>query len=581
MKDTQKDVKSLGMCSHLVLLFGHLYSFLGSVNTEVLNLLGNDNNGDDGKTSRCFEETRKEILDQIDVWIDNRDSPERVMWILGMAGKGKSTIATTVYDRCKTKGNASCSIFYYRRGRRDLDRRVILALARQLAADGTSDAGRCVLENIRKAKEIQKQSIQQQFSALILDALRARPDAAVPAVLIVDALDECNDAKEVTDVLELLESHSRSLPRCVRFIITSRPEDRLVRCVSRCPIRTLDLDTVSESTVNTDIERYVKHGLGKIAREHNLQDGLMKLDDASELAKRSQGSFQWARTVISFCSDGDPLGRLREVLDSPSEFDGLDKLYQQIFIGALSAANNRKGARSLLLRTLQVLVVAVGPVSLQTLNYLLAEHEARKTASTDPVSRCLRHEVLTHLTSLLSIPASPEEPIRLMHVSIRDFLTDHTRCEGDLFVDVAIHHSNLARDCLQLMGRDLKYNICELQDASKPISELQGSINQFVPAGLKYCCRAWPAHLAVAWPQRTSESRETTDAELQTFLTQFSENKLLAWLEVMSLTEAVDEAVGMVIQINQLLAVSWCEHSFSTLLILSVSTRTTSWMTRY
>ncbi|KIO18897.1 hypothetical protein M407DRAFT_38245, partial [Tulasnella calospora MUT 4182] len=59
----------------------------------------------------CFPGTRLEILKEIDEWIRDTSSSNPVLWISGMAGRGKSTIASTVVHNWKCR--ASCAIFHF------------------------------------------------------------------------------------------------------------------------------------------------------------------------------------------------------------------------------------------------------------------------------------------------------------------------------------------------------------------------------------------------------------------------------------------------------------------------------------
>jgi hypothetical protein len=57
------------------------------------------------------------------------------------------------------------------------------------------------------------------------------------------------------------------------------------------------------------------------------------------------------------------------------------------------------------------------------------------------------------LHSVLSIPSNPDHPIRLLHLSFRDFLVDAEKCETKLFwIDEKDAHNNLATLCLDLLS---------------------------------------------------------------------------------------------------------------------------------
>jgi hypothetical protein len=77
--------------------------------------------------------TRKELLREIDSWIDNPKS-KTIFWLNGKAGTGKSTISRTVArSRCK-QGDLGAS-FFFKRG--EVDRgnlaKFVSTVARRLA----------------------------------------------------------------------------------------------------------------------------------------------------------------------------------------------------------------------------------------------------------------------------------------------------------------------------------------------------------------------------------------------------------------------------------------------------------------
>ncbi|KIO18776.1 hypothetical protein M407DRAFT_37041, partial [Tulasnella calospora MUT 4182] len=59
----------------------------------------------------CFPGTRREVLKRINDWIRDASPANRVLWICGMAGRGKSTLASTVVHDWKSR--ASCAIFHF------------------------------------------------------------------------------------------------------------------------------------------------------------------------------------------------------------------------------------------------------------------------------------------------------------------------------------------------------------------------------------------------------------------------------------------------------------------------------------
>ncbi|KAG8938809.1 hypothetical protein FRC04_007516 [Tulasnella sp. 424] len=103
------------------------------------------------------------------------------------------------------------------------------------------------------------------------------------------------------------------------------------------------------------------------------------------------------------------------------------------------------------------------------------------------------------------------------------------------------------------MNQLLRENVCNLCDLSKSSSEVQDIVERDLSKGIQYCCRSWPIHLTEG--KRWSESgadgvNRHHEADFETF----SKEKVLFWLEVMSLVGATNEAVSMAKQVYQWLS---------------------------
>ena len=70
-----------------------------------------DFSGDD--LSECLENTRKQTLQRIYDWVNAEGCPN-VLLLIGAAGTGKSTIATTVAGEYQKRGQLGCYMFFVR-----------------------------------------------------------------------------------------------------------------------------------------------------------------------------------------------------------------------------------------------------------------------------------------------------------------------------------------------------------------------------------------------------------------------------------------------------------------------------------
>lgn len=522
---------------------------------RLLDRLGDANYGARGDAIEdviCLEGTRVEVLQSINAWIRDASASEKVLWIRGMAGRGKSTIASTVAHQWKYQ--SASAIFHFRRGQNEGDKGLVCALARQLGGSTlVPQVKESILQSVRENQDIRQGRLREQFQTLLVRPLSGLQNTSLPILLVVDALDECADADYAVNFVNLLNQFLPSLPVNIKVLLTTRPEAPLLAALEPKPWHFQDLDSASE--VYGDIAKFLQSGFLKIRERYSFSEDWPPPNDVQAIVRMSQGLFQWARTAIKYMIEGSPKDRLQDLLELPSVCKGMDDLYLQILSKAFEAATTSPQRRDIFLRILGTLVVSPHPISFETLSFLYADHPVLQKKSAEGVIQYLRLEVLVNLGSLIHIPASPTDPIQLMHTSIRDLLVDSERCGGQWYsVDLRTNHLSLAEKCFHLMGRDLKTNICNLSNLSKANSDsdIQDRVRQYVHGGLQYCCRSWSIHLIEGAPKSGLET-------VMTKFSHFSEQKLIGWLEIMSLIGETQACIAVTKELGVWLRVSICD----------------------
>ncbi|KFA81996.1 hypothetical protein S40288_10138 [Stachybotrys chartarum IBT 40288] len=97
------------------------------------------------------------------------------------------------------------------------------------------------------------------------------------------------------------------------------------------------------------------------------------------------------------------------------------------------------------------------------------------------------HAQLDMLHSVLYVPHSSNSPIRLLHLSFRDFLVDPmTRDETPLWVDEKRMHRDIAINCLRVMKARLRMDICNMRNPGIARSAIsRQSIADHIPQELE------------------------------------------------------------------------------------------------
>jgi hypothetical protein len=104
------------------------------------------------------------------------------------------------------------------------------------------------------------------------------------------------------------------------------------------------------------------------------------------------------------------------------------------------------------------------------------------------------------------------------------------------------------------MTRELKRNICQIDrfTLNSEVEDLHERLEKHIDRGLDYACRHWAYHLTI------SPSANST-AELAELLTVFAKEKMLYWVELLSLFGALSTAISALEDMT-----AWCSVRIST-----------------
>jgi hypothetical protein len=219
---------------------------------------------------------------------------------------------------------------------------------------------------------------------------------------------------------------------------------------------------------------------------------------------------------MKFIEEGrHPDKQLAVLLDPhPTEAESaLDSLYAMALNGAGKWDKDSTAV-------LGVVVTAREPLSDTTIDHILGLHGNRSSTF-----------ILSRLRCLLQW--SHGQPVRILHASFADYLTDATRCGNQpWFISISFYHHFVSLSCFRIMKMELKFNICGLETShvsNDEVLDLPIRIHKCIPNHLSYACRFWAEHL-----QRTD-----FQPDVLACLDKFLRRQLLYWLEVLSVIKAV------------------------------------------
>lgn len=166
-----------------------------------------------------------DVMERIWDWVNDNDGRPMLL-LTGAAGLGKSTIAQTLAKECAGDNKLAASFFFSRGTAQSTSiSRVILTLVYQLAISIPS-AQELIKETFKADPSIPEKNLAAQFTKLIYQPILAIKHLISPMIVIIDALDECEDKNGVVKLIEIITGvlqEERSFP--LSFFFTSRLED--------------------------------------------------------------------------------------------------------------------------------------------------------------------------------------------------------------------------------------------------------------------------------------------------------------------------------------------------------------------
>ncbi|CUA76224.1 Vegetative incompatibility protein HET-E-1 [Podospora anserina] [Rhizoctonia solani] len=484
----------------------------------------------------CTKDTRTKILEESMEWSENPDLA-KVYWMNGMAGTGKTTIAYTLCEKLEARKQLAASFFCTRaspdcREAKQIIPTIAYQLARRFIPFQYS-----LCQQLKKDPDISTSQLNDQFELLLKKPLLAAKDKlSNNLVVVIDALDECNDPHIVELFLDLLFRSVLELP--IKFFVTSRPEPAIRNKMMPESERSrsiLYLHEIELSLVQADIELYLREELASIAPADS---------DLIELAEHAGNLFIYAATAVRYIR---PVGkavnskaRLKAILavsmESNTTLSAIDTLYIAILTAAINDEELTPEERSQIQTVLRTVVCACEPILIRTLSTLSGLNDKDDTMA-----------ALQPLRSVLHV-SEHSELVTTLHASFPDFMFNQTRSQS-FYCDKAIHSQLLVEQCFNVMKAQLRFNICSIQSSFVSNNEIPGLEEQIatnISEELFYTCRFWMDHMS-----------ETNPTDTFLFLVdEFLSQRLLFWMEVMSLKNGLVIGIILLTKLNGWLAQS-------------------------
>lgn len=368
-------------------------------------------------------------------------------------------------------------------------------------------------------------------------------------VILIDALDECRShhdggktADERRALLDFL-LYFANTTAWIKVLITTRPEPDIMDTFTNTASAVNRID-ISDGRWNApaDIRVFVE------AQSAKMNLGLSP-DQVDCFQIRVSEHFIWCMSVFRFIqeSGGNKMHLVSDILRGQLPSSKNDRhappylLYQEALNSAVSGESDKE-TLEFVLSVIYVAATRTRSLSASDIADILYPNEELEE------KRERVEKIVNSLSAILYVEEGTDV-IRARHISVLDFIGGMMTGRfsavpmntGDnaaprFTVGVKEVHMRMFNGCFVIMNRDLRFNICELEDSfrlNKDVPDLPARVSKHVTESLQYAVVFWLSHLA--------ESNAKENAEIvHEFL---SSREILFWVETLSLMAVVDRGI--------------------------------------
>ncbi|KAL7798166.1 hypothetical protein V8C37DRAFT_247410 [Trichoderma ceciliae] len=447
-----------------------------------------------------------------------RDQPKnRLMWIKGDPGKGKTMLMCGIIDELQNQTTRPCYFFCQATDLRLNNATAVLRGLIYLLVD----TNRHLLSRIQEKYNHAGTSLFQDtnsWTALSQIFTRLLEDPRLgDQLFMIDALDECRtDLELLLDLIVRQSANSRT-----KWIVSSRNWTEIeAKLGTMAENVRLSLE-LNEQSVSEAVRTYITHKAARLKVEKGLDDKT-ELQVREYLTDNARGTFLWVALV---CKELLKLTvRKRHVLEKMRRFPPeLGPLYARMMQQIRESEDSK-----LCEMILSLVSVVYRPISLVELASLLD--------SPDKFNVEDREEIIFSCGSFLAVK---DDVVRFVHQSAQDFLK-----ENIFKSEIGDQHYTVLSRSLNILSRTLRRDMYNLRHPGALIEDQPPSQGQDVLGPVRYSCVFWAHHLKAA--NDSEKQRYESSLQDEGIVHCFLKEKLLNWLEALSLIKRMPDAARTV-----------------------------------
>ncbi|KAF9237451.1 hypothetical protein BU15DRAFT_75996 [Melanogaster broomeanus] len=329
-----------------------------------------------------------------------------LLWLSGKAGAGKSVLASTVIDSLSSglADDETLAYFYcdFRNPRSTSTMEILRSLTTQLLWNSNIDWLSSFPELVMRNERGTGPPVN---ITTLSDLLRRAAKLHQRPMIVIDALDECEDLPKLLDALVKLD-------KACRLFVTSRPLHSTNGVL---------LARLSSISLNDRVDAVCKDMYFHISTELESRDRLkilshdLRVEIRDALMKKADGMFRWVQCQLDRLNGCWSLGDLREVLDTlpTTLYDTYDRM--------LCAIDKMEFGGRVARRALVWLVTTLHPLALSQLAEALTI-SCDNPASDSTIATMRETDLIDICGSLVSFDEQTGI-ISLSHYSVKEYLT--------------------------------------------------------------------------------------------------------------------------------------------------------------
>ncbi|KAL7907746.1 ankyrin repeat-containing domain protein [Trichoderma velutinum] len=394
-------------------------------------------------------------------WYNRIENNNGLLWIKGNPGTGKSTLMKHIFEYCQTKKDYAIAAYFFNARGAELEQ-TPLGMLRSLLFQMLKHEP-CLYDQLLPIFRKKRQEYildewewsEPELKSFLLSEIPKCQSG--PLLLIIDALDECNerDVQNVAEFLQVLSDNATDAGLTLNICLSSRhfPFIRFKKYQ--------ELILEKEQQHDEDIIKYISSNLTK--KDEEIEEAIRK---------RSAGIFMWVVLVIRILNKAYEDGRVESMKDM---LDEIPSELGDVFAMLLDRKNPNKDETILIL---QCVLFAKRPLTPEELYFaIIAGTKSQALGIWNPLQitpDIIRRRIISSSRGLVEIrrgeietsegddmsegdetSKGENDTVQFIHESVNDFLVRNRRLQrldpGLMPNPIAKSHDRLKDCCMSYL----------------------------------------------------------------------------------------------------------------------------------